>query len=995
MVLSIRNATERDAPALSRICLLTADAGRSAENLHDHGELPGLVYAVPYVKLPTTWGFVLVDGLQGEEAGDGEVVGYVVGSTDTCAFEQYAAQHWWPILAQKYLSSLSTKPADQRYIRLLQEVRPAPAANLDFADAHMHINMLEDYQRKGWGRKLIDRAMDHLMETGIKGNGVWLGLDPRNVGARQFYVKLGFKEISGGDGNQMGVKFDDWVRERSVRAGHSAKKVGALRGGLHLQSLSRTSMPNSKQLTPSSTASNSGKMSAIENEASKSEPPDSLVEATDRMNRLSELDGSPEEFPVRRVSYVPLAPPYQGYQRGPDHRNASDPDAENDDAYLTGKSPDEHAYRDSHFRFPQDIYTSPEDAVYSKAWNRQKEDHRDSHEDSRDIYRGDSSCNNVSRFRQPLHTPKYSSHGGPERLDQRDRMPSTTFSDSSYTSTRRDMRRADSMVSFASGTSDVYDPDDPRVTGIKSRRHVNSNEPDRETMKNLDYRTRQKLRTRVKIEYNLSCGLEYIIRRTMPIAHDSFVAMEHRQGFLLKLARALMTFGAPSHRIESQLVAAARILEVEAEFIHLPGVMICSFGDQEQGRSKTHFVKCNGKLSLGALHKVHLIYRSVVHDETSAKKAAAHLEALLIAPPLYGKIFRSVLAFLLSALICPLAFGGSLVDMWIAGASAFILSVLQLCVVTKSAMYANVFEITIAILISFTARGLSSIRSQIFCYTAISSAGIVGILPGYLILSSSLELASKNIVCGSVRMVYALIYTLFLGFGLQIGSDFYLLLDPQYRQQLEEMANNISSTISLVGTWVADNTTSNSTVPLVGTWTFVHSIPPSDQDIYEGCYRPRQFPWYLQPFPLWTSFIIVPLFSTLSSLANLQPFWSKQLPVMVIISCCSYASNKIANHFIFNRSDVVSAIGAFTVGVLGNIYSRKMRGTAFTSMVTGVLFLVPSGLSQAGGITANGSGIDIGGAMVAVTIGITVGLFMSQALVYTFGSRKNAAVFSF
>lgn len=218
--------------------------------------------------------------------------------------------------------------------------------------------------------------------------------------------------------------------------------------------------------------------------------------------------------------------------------------------------------------------------------------------------------------------------------------------------------------------------------------------------------------------------------------------------------------------------------------------------------------------------------------------------------------------------------------------------------------------------------------------------------------------------------------------------------------------------MSLTGTWLADNSTDNSTVPLNGTWTFTHTVLPSEQDIYNGCYRPHTSPWYLQPFPLWTSFFIVPLFSTLSSLANLQPFRSRQLPVMVIISCCSYASNKIANHYIFNRSDVVSAIGAFTVGLLGNIYSRRMGGTAFTSMVTGVLFLVPvsdlncdfrnhsirlckSGLSQAGGITANGNGIDIGGAMIAVTIGITVGLFMSQALVYTFGSRKNAAVFSF
>lgn len=214
-----------------------------------------------------------------------------------------------------------------------------------------------------------------------------------------------------------------------------------------------------------------------------------------------------------------------------------------------------------------------------------------------------------------------------------------------------------------------------------------------------------------------------------------------------------MTFGAPSHRIESQLIAAARILEVEAEFIHLPSVIICSFGDQDLGCSETHFIKCGGRLSLGALHKVHLIYRSVVHDEISAKRATADLEALLNAPPLYPILFRCALAFCLSALICPLAFGGSFLDMWIAGASAFILAVLQLSVAAKSQLYANVFEcvvlsilfsissvahsllhrITIAILVSFTARGLSSIRSQIFCYTAISSSGIIGILPGYLI----------------------------------------------------------------------------------------------------------------------------------------------------------------------------------------------------------------------------------------------------------------------
>jgi uncharacterized membrane protein YjjB (DUF3815 family) len=116
---------------------------------------------------------------------------------------------------------------------------------------------------------------------------------------------------------------------------------------------------------------------------------------------------------------------------------------------------------------------------------------------------------------------------------------------------------------------------------------------------------------------------------------------------------------------------------------------------------------------------------------------------------------------------------------------------------------------------------------------------------------------------------------------------------------------------------------------------------PSVMHMHEGCYRPPEFPWYLQPFPFWSQFITVPLFSTLSSLSNLQPWRELDLTVMVIISCVSFAANKAANHFIFNRSDVVSAIGAFAVGLLGNVYSRMFSGTAFTVMVTGVLFLVP------------------------------------------------------
>jgi uncharacterized membrane protein YjjP (DUF1212 family) len=45
---------------------------------------------------------------------------------------------------------------------------------------------------------------------------------------------------------------------------------------------------------------------------------------------------------------------------------------------------------------------------------------------------------------------------------------------------------------------------------------------------------------------------------------------------------------------------------------------------------------------------------------------------------------------------------------------------------------------------AFAARGLSSIPTGVFCYSAIASAGIVKLLPKYLIICGSLELASKQ-----------------------------------------------------------------------------------------------------------------------------------------------------------------------------------------------------------------------------------------------------------
>lgn len=80
-------------------------------------------------------------------------------------------------------------------------------------------------------------------------------------------------------------------------------------------------------------------------------------------------------------------------------------------------------------------------------------------------------------------------------------------------------------------------------------------------------------------------------------------------------------------------------------------------------------------------------------------------------------------------------------------------------------------RITIATLLSFMAAVFAGTHH--FCYSSVASSSVVLILPGYIVTLGALELTSRSIVSGAVRLCYAAVYSLFLGFGLAIGAEVY------------------------------------------------------------------------------------------------------------------------------------------------------------------------------------------------------------------------------
>ncbi|EJD05985.1 DUF1212-domain-containing protein [Fomitiporia mediterranea MF3/22] len=488
------------------------------------------------------------------------------------------------------------------------------------------------------------------------------------------------------------------------------------------------------------------------------------------------------------------------------------------------------------------------------------------------------------------------------------------------------------------------------------------------------------------------------------------LAPEDYQKFILIFAKALIAFGSPSHRIEAQLNSLAKVFELEAQFQHTPGIIQVSFGNPEQKSSETCLIKSGVSLALGHIHSTHSVYRSVLHDDMYASDGVYQLRKLLNSPPQYGPKTRYVLSFITCLLICGVAFGGSLNDMWVAGVMGVLVRVMQ-NIASKSDLSASGSEVFAAALVSFIARGFASFHTQIWCFSAISSAGVVSLLPGYLILSGSLDIAGKSQLLGGPKIVSGIMTSLYLGFGLTLGSDVFLFVDRPARRAAHAAAARLASSTMIQGYYQAYNSTgsgfgNSGNATFTGYFTFTNSSAPGPPNIVQGCFRDKNWGWYLQPVPYWSLFFLIPLFAFCSSMNNQQHWYSRQMVVMVSIACVSFWITRLCNITLglSNHPDYVSLIGSWLVGILGNGYSRRFGGTAFTAMLTGILLLVPDGLSAAGGLAGQNQGtgqdeytqsLTLARKMISVIIGILAGVYSSAAIIYLFGKKKNAALVTF
>lgn len=449
-----------------------------------------------------------------------------------------------------------------------------------------------------------------------------------------------------------------------------------------------------------------------------------------------------------------------------------------------------------------------------------------------------------------------------------------------------------------------------------------------------------------------------------------------------------MIFGAPTHRMEDYMHTTARKLLVQGSFQYLPNCMIVAFDDPDTHTTEVHLIKEVAAIDLGKFKDVFDVYKNVIHEVYTAAEATQELNEIMNRPKKFPN-WLLILVYGVAAIgVGPFAFSARPIDFPICFLLGCILGYLQLEVAPNSTQFSHVFEVAATVVVSFAARGFGSITyngKPVFCFSAIAQSSIALILPGWIILCAAQELQSRNLVAGSIRMVYAIIYTLFLGFGILIGTTLMGL-----------MYSNATNSVTCDIPW-----------------------------------------WWNNAEPRWRSiyinFAFVPIFTICLAMIN-QARWRQMIPI-TIISLAGYTTNYFAGLRFAQNIQIANACGAFVIGALANLYSRFFHGLAAAAMLPAIFVQVPSGLAASGSLVAgltsanqitknaggvsvitngtqgflnaqnstsssatdgvyNGTIFNVGYGMVQVAIGISVGLFLSALFIYPFNKRRSG-LFSF
>ncbi|KAL6064445.1 pheromone-regulated protein prm10 [Balamuthia mandrillaris] len=321
--------------------------------------------------------------------------------------------------------------------------------------------------------------------------------------------------------------------------------------------------------------------------------------------------------------------------------------------------------------------------------------------------------------------------------------------------------------------------------------------------------------------------------------------------------------------------------------------------------------------------------------EVVVEDADAQLKEIMKLPPLYPAWLQVFLSGVASTGSAAMWFGGGWWDILVSFVLGFVVGLLGLF--AASERFAVVYMGLAPAVVGFCTRMLQFYLVDL-CYKAVALSSVIWLVQGVTITLAIVELATRNMISGTVRLCYGLFITILIGFGLEAGS------------------------------------------------TIAFQIADADEDDGEDCNQAISA-WYIFVF-------FTPTCLAFNMLLNSH--W-KQLTSMLIAGAVAFVISYWTEEPL--GVSLSTFLAAFAVGIGGNLYSRYSGNSSIMTIMSGLLILVPGAMAVRGVNELLGDnvleGIGLGLNVLLVAASLAMGLFVATLVVLPrFSTIKDRRVFT-
>ncbi|WP_345842761.1 threonine/serine ThrE exporter family protein [Shewanella algae] len=354
-----------------------------------------------------------------------------------------------------------------------------------------------------------------------------------------------------------------------------------------------------------------------------------------------------------------------------------------------------------------------------------------------------------------------------------------------------------------------------------------------------------------------------------------------KRRFIIKLGKALHKFGTPAYRLETHLQTVAKTLGIEGYFLISPTSMTFVLQhDTDQEYNHVARVK-PGELDLGSLARTDALVQELSLGQRSLSEALERLDEIANKPNPYGPML-TLGAFGTSAAAFAMLMGSSWNDVFWSALIGMLVYGLVFSA-ERSRRMAELLEPLAAMLAGFATCGLAQLDAGLNIPVVVLS-GIIVFIPGLALTLGLAELAARDLMSGTMRIMDAVMLLFKLYFGAVLGVA-------------------------------------------IGNALFGESL-------------------YIEPMPLprWAIWSAVPILSM--ALVFIFKARLKDAPWGVLAGIVAFFSAMFGGLYLGDSLGIF--FGALAVGIYANLFARWMKAPASIALLQGIVILVPGSKTYIG-----------------------------------------------